>query len=136
MQIAISEAQKAYEEGEVPVGCVIVAENKLIARTHNQVERLKDATAHAEMIAISAAMQFFQSKYLEDCTLYVTLEPCPMCAYAMNLTHIRRVVWAADDEKQGFRKWGNLLHPKTQIRSGILSDPARNLLQKFFKKLR
>lgn len=137
MRVALQEAHTAFHLGEVPVGCVIVdTHQRLIARAHNMVEKLQDATAHAEMLALTSAMNYFRSRYLENCTVYVTLEPCPMCAYAMHLAHIRRVVWAVSDPRWGFRQFGNLLHPKCETREGILADESHRLLQQFFQQLR
>lgn len=136
MQMALAEAQQALSVGEVPVGCVIVQGRELIAKAHNQVEQLKDATAHAELLALTAAMHALQAKYLPECTVYVTLEPCPMCAYAMHLAQVKRVVWGAPDPKRGFRQWGNLLHPRTQIKEGIFREECSRLLRTFFQRLR
>jgi len=133
MNEAYKEAQKAYEADEVPVGAVIVANNRIIARAHNYTERLNDVTAHAEMQVITAAANAIGGKYLTDCTLYVTLEPCPMCAGALHWTHISKIVYAASDEKRGFQKISsNLLHPKTIVVKGILEQECSNLLKTFF----
>lgn len=136
MQQALNEAVIAESSDEVPVGAVIVCNNKIIARAHNQVETLKDVTAHAEMLALTAAFNTLGAKYLEDCTLYVTLEPCVMCAGALAHSHISKVVWACDDKKNGFSKYGNLLHPKTQIVNGILKDECLDIIKTFFERKR
>lgn len=136
MQQAINEAIIAKECNEVPVGAVIVCNNKIIARSHNQVETLKDVTAHAEMLALTAAFNALGAKYLEDCTLYVTLEPCVMCAGALAHSHIGNVVWACDDEKNGFSKHGNLLHPKTHIVNGVLKEECLDIIKTFFEEKR
>lgn len=134
MAEAMKEARKAAAEQEVPVGAVVVSNKRIIARAHNMTETLNDATAHAEMIAITAAASFIGGKYLENCTLYVTLEPCPMCASALLLSQISRVVWAADDPKRGFTKFSpSLLHPKTVVTRGLMSDQASQLLVDFFR---
>lgn len=136
MRQAYKEAQIAAEEDEVPVGAVVVCNDKIIARAHNQTELLHDVTAHAEMLAITAAFSAIGAKYLDDCTLYVTLEPCVMCAGALAHSHIGKVVWACNDEKNGFSRYGNLLHPKTQIVKGILYDECLKVITDFFKKKR
>ena len=137
MKEAFKQAQLAYEQGEVPVGAVVVAKNRIIARAHNQVELLNDPTAHAEILAITAAAEFLGSKYLEDCTMYVTLEPCVMCAGAPNWAHIETIYYGASDKKRGFsliKK--NILHSKTKINTGIMADECKKLLEDFFKDLR
>lgn len=136
MKMAFQEAQKALEADEIPIGAVIVCNNKVLARTHNQTEMLNDVTAHAEILAITAAANSLGAKYLDDCTLYVTLEPCPMCAGALCHSHIGRIVWAADDPKNGFTRFGNMLHPKTKTQSGLMKDECLALLTDFFKKRR
>lgn len=136
MNIALREAQSAMDKGEVPVGAVIVVENTLIAKAHNLTEQLHDVTAHAEIQAITAAAHYLGAKYLTHCTLYVTLEPCVMCAGALYWSQISHVVFAASDPKRGFQRVGNLLHPKTQITTGVLAEPARQLLNDFFAKKR
>lgn len=136
MNEAFKEAQKAFDLNEVPVGAVIVAGNRIIGRGHNLTEQLNDVTAHAEMQAITAAANFIGAKYLEECTLYVTLEPCVMCAGALFWSQITQVVYGAPDPKRGFSKTGNLLHPKTEIISGIMEEACATLLKDFFKKLR
>ena len=137
MHQALLQAQQAYNEGEIPVGAVIVANDRIIARAHNQTERLNDPTAHAEMLALTAAFDHLGAKYLPDCTLYVTLEPCVMCAGAIHWAHLGQLVWAADDPERGFRKYNpQILHPKTQVTIGIRATEARQLLQSFFKRIR
>jgi tRNA(adenine34) deaminase len=137
MKEAVKEAKKAFDEDEVPVGAIIVADNQIIARAYNQTERLNDVTAHAEMLAITAAADFLGGKYLNNCTLYVTLEPCPMCAGALSWSQIDRVVFGASDEKRGFQKFDkSLLHPKTTIKKGVLESECASILTEFFKKKR
>jgi tRNA(adenine34) deaminase len=134
---ALKEALKAADAGEVPVGAVIVCNNIIIARAHNLTERLNDVTAHAEMQAFTAASEYLSSKYLKDCTLYVTLEPCVMCAGASYWTQTGRIVAGALDEKRGFTKYGhNLLHPKTQFFYGVREEECATLLVDFFKARR
>jgi tRNA(adenine34) deaminase len=137
MKQALREAQKASDAGEVPVGAVVVCNNQIIARAHNQTELLNDVTAHAEMLALTAAQQHLNSKYLDTCTLYVTLEPCVMCAGALAWVQLGKLVYAAEDEKRGFEKFGRqLLHPQTKIEFGILRTECSELLKTFFRKLR
>ena len=137
MKEALKEAQKAYSEHEVPVGAIIVCENKIIARAHNITERLNDVTAHAEMIAYTSATDFLGGKYLNECTLYVTLEPCTMCAGASYWTQIKKIVFGTFDEKRGFNKHQeNMLHPKTEIVSGILDKECSAILKQFFQDKR
>lgn len=137
MKEALKEAQKAFDKDEVPVGAVIVCENKIIARAHNMTEQLNDVTAHAEMLAFTSATDFLGGKYLNECTLYVTLEPCVMCAGASYWTQLKKVVFAASDDKRGFKRISpSLLHPKTQVLSGILKNEASELIQTFFQKKR
>ncbi len=137
MRMALQEARKAMENDEVPVGAVIVSNGKLIARGHNQTELLGDVTAHAEIIAITAASNNLGSKYLTDCTIYVTLEPCVMCAGALFWSQISNIVYGASDEKRGFTKLqDNILHPKTTLTGGILADECAELLKEFFAKKR
>ncbi|MFC0877006.1 nucleoside deaminase [Saccharicrinis sp. FJH2] len=134
MQKALAEAKRAQDAEEVPVGAVIVMNNRIIARGFNHTETLNDVTAHAEMEAITAAANFLGGKYLNDCTLYVTLEPCVMCAGALSWAQISRVVFGAYDEKRGFTKIGNqLLHPKTVLKGGVLENECADLLIDFFK---
>lgn len=133
MKEALKEAQKAFDADEVPVGAVIVAENRIIARAHNLTERLNDVTAHAEMQAITSAANALGGKYLIDCTLYVTLEPCAMCAGALAWSQISNIVYGASDNKRGFSLVGkNMLHPKTQVSSGILSVECEKIIKDFF----
>lgn len=137
MNEALKEAKYAFEEGEIPVGAVVVSGDKIIGRGHNQTERLHDVTAHAEMIAITAASNFLGGKYLKDCKLYVTLEPCVMCAGAMKWAQLDELVFAASDAKGGFSTVEqNILHPKTKVISGVLSEKAELLLKTFFQRLR
>lgn len=136
MKQALAEAQKALAEDEVPVGAVVVVNQKIIGRGHNLTERLNDVTAHAEMQAITAAASYLGGKYLHNCTLFVTLEPCTMCAGALYWSQINRVVFAAADEKRGFLKQGGNLHPKTKLNSGILRNECSELLLSFFKQKR
>lgn len=137
MQQALREAQKAFDEDEVPVGAVIVAGNRIIARSHNLTEMLNDVTAHAEMQAITSAAGVLGGKYLTDCTLYVTVEPCPMCAGALRWAQVSRIVYGASDEKRGYSRISPfLLHPKTQVTSGILAEECSALMKKFFEKKR
>ena len=137
MKQAYQEALKAYELGEIPVGAVIVANNQVLARTHNLTEQLTDVTAHAEIQAITAAANYLGGKYLHGCTLFVTLEPCVMCAGALYWSQIDRIVFAARDEKRGAgRLTENLYHPKTLISNGIMADECSELLKMFFKERR
>lgn len=138
MGIALQEAMQAFEEEEVPVGAAIVDEKgNIVARAHNLTERLCDPTAHAEMQAITSATDFFGSKYLVGCTLFVTVEPCAMCAAALRWAQISRVVWGASDEKQGYRVFSNsLLHPKTTVKFGVEQDKCEKLMKEFFSKRR
>ena len=136
MKAALKEAEQAFQENEVPVGCVIICQNQIIGRGYNLTEKLKDVTAHAEMQAITAASNYLGAKYLIDCTMYVSIEPCVMCAGAIFWSQIGRLVYGADDEKRGFSKTGNLLHPKTDIVKGILEKDASELMKTFFKKIR
>jgi tRNA(adenine34) deaminase len=137
MAEALKEAHKAYDADEVPVGVVIVANNKIIARAHNLTERLTDVTAHAEMQAITAAANAIGGKYLIDCTVYVTLEPCVMCAGALAWSQVSRIVFGASDPKKGFSLLsGKILHPKTEVMSGVLASESESLLKEFFSKKR
>ena len=137
MKQALSEAGTAFDKGEVPVGAVIVCEGRIIARAHNLTETLNDVTAHAEMQAITAAASVLGGKYLIDCTLYVTIEPCPMCAGALAWAQIGRIVYGADDDKRGFTKLTpNVLHPKTKVQSGVLAEEASQQMKRFFKERR
>jgi tRNA(adenine34) deaminase len=130
------EAENAFEKGEIPVGAIIVVENRVIARSHNLTEMLHDVTAHAEMQAITAAANFIGGKYLKGCTLYVTLEPCQMCAGALYWSQISKIVFGARDEQRGFQTMGTQLHPKTEVVSGIMAEECAELLKLFFKKRR
>lgn len=136
MREAIKEAVKARELNEVPVGAVVVSQNRIIARAHNLTERLHDVTAHAEMQAITAAANHLGAKYLTDCTLYVTLEPCQMCAGALFWSQIGKVVYGANDPKRGFLKEGGKLHPKTQLVTGVEAAACSDLLVEFFRRKR
>ena len=137
MKLALCEAQKAYDKGEIPIGAVIVCNGMTVARTHNLTETLNDVTAHAEMQAITAAAEHIGGKYLDDCTLYVTVEPCPMCAGALGWSHIGRIVYGAGDEKKGYRKFApEVLHPKTKVTSGVCAEEAAELMKNFFKERR
>jgi len=136
MKKALQEAELAFEKGEIPVGAVIVIDNKIIARTHNLTEMLHDVTAHAEMQAITSAANFIGGKYLKGCTLYVTLEPCQMCAGALYWSQISKVVFGASDEQRGFQKLGTQLHPKTQVIKGVLAKEASDLMVRFFASKR
>jgi len=137
MKRALAEAEQAFQEGEIPVGAVVVCQNKIIARAHNQTEKLSDVTAHAEMLAITSATGWLGGKYLTGCTLYITLEPCVMCAGALGWAQIDRIVWGAPDVKRGFLKFAReALHPKTQITSGILAAECESLLKQFFEAKR
>ncbi|WP_372918871.1 nucleoside deaminase [Salegentibacter sp.] len=132
MRKALEEAEAAYEKGEIPVGVVVVINDRIIARGHNLTETLNDVTAHAEMQAITAAANFLGGKYLLNCTMYVTLEPCQMCAGALYWSQISNLVFAAEDSQRGYRKNGVELHPKTQVKQGILEEEASALLKRFF----
>jgi len=132
MKKALQEAEIAFENGEVPVGAVIVTNNRVIGRAHNLTERLKDVTAHAEMQAITAASNFLRGKYLRDCTLYVTLEPCQMCAGGLYWSQISKVVYGAADLERGFSVMGGHLHPKTEVVGGVMEKEAAELLKRFF----
>jgi tRNA(adenine34) deaminase len=137
MREALKEAHKALEINEVPVGAIVACRNRIIARAHNQTEKLTDATAHAEMIAVTAAANYIGSKYLNECTLYVTLEPCVMCAGALHWVQLQKLVFGASDLQRGYSLTGTpLLHPKTQVVKGIKADEAKKLIDKFFQRLR
>ena len=136
MRKALAYAHQAALEDEVPVGAVIVCKNQIIARAHNQTEQLTDVTAHAEMQAITAAANFLGGKYLKDCTLYVTLEPCQMCAGALYWSQISKIVFGARDEQRGFLNLGSKLHPKTEIKKGVLDHESADLMKRFFAKKR
>jgi tRNA(adenine34) deaminase len=137
MQQAFREAELAFEAGEIPVGAVVVCQNVIIARGRNQTECLKDVTAHAEIVAVTAASAYLGSKYLDECTLYVTLEPCVMCAGALSWAQLGRLVYAAAEEKRGFMRFGKtLLHPKTKVEFGLMGEASSQLLKDFFKQKR
>lgn len=134
---ALKEAAKAASEGEVPIGAVVVCNQTIVARAHNLTEKLTDVTAHAEILAITSAAQHLGGKYLENCVIYISLEPCVMCAGALHHSHISRVVWAADDPKKGFSRFGmEILHPKTEIQKGLLAEKSELMLKDFFQKRR
>ena len=134
MRQALHQAQLAADRGEIPVGAVVVCQDQIIARGHNQTEQLTDVTAHAEIIALTAATNYLGGKYLKDCTLYVTLEPCVMCAGALAWAQLGRLVYGAGDDKRGFMRFGReLLHPKTKVEFGVLHDECSELLSVFFK---
>lgn len=137
MKQAMREAVLAFEEGEIPVGAVVVCQNKIIARAHNQVQKLNDVTAHAEILAITSAQNYLGSKYLDECTLYVTLEPCVMCGGALYWSQIAKIVYAASDQKRGYSTVSKeITHPKTEVLHGIMASDAENLIKSFFSKMR
>lgn len=137
MKEALKEARKAFDLGEVPVGAVIVSRDKIIARAHNLSERLTDVTAHAEIMAITAACNHLGSKFLDECSMYVSLEPCPMCAGALFHARMGRLLWAAPDEKGGFLRFGTkMLHPKTQATQGPYEHESREMMRMFFQNKR
>ncbi|MBO7502176.1 MAG: nucleoside deaminase [Paludibacteraceae bacterium] len=137
MSLAFSEAQKALDANEIPVGCVIVCNGQIVGRGHNLTETLSDVTAHAEIQAITAASQTLGGKYLTDCTLYVTMEPCVMCAGAIGWAQVARLVFAAEDPKRGYQTFApHALHPKCQVASGIMADECRQIVQSFFQQRR
>jgi len=136
MKMALAEAAQALEKDEVPVGCVVVSQNRIIAKAHNLTETLNDVTAHAEMQAITSAADFIGGKYLLNCTLYVTLEPCVMCAGALNWSQISKVVIGARDEQRGFINKNLTLHPKTEIVLGVLEEQCSHIVKEFFKSKR
>jgi tRNA(adenine34) deaminase len=134
MKQALLEAQAAFQADEIPVGAVVVCRDRIIARAHNQTELLTDVTAHAEILAITAAANALGSKYLDECTLYVTLEPCPMCAGALAWAQLGRLVYGAEDEKRGFMRFGKeMLHPRTKVEHGILQAECSELMVSFFQ---
>lgn len=137
MREALKEARKAFDDGEIPVGAVVVCGNKIIARSHNQTARLNDATAHAEMLAVTAAANYLGSKYLDECTLYVTLEPCPMCAGALHWSQLQRLVFGADDPQRGYQLIASpLLHPRTEVAKGLRREESKKMIEQFFRLLR
>lgn len=140
MRLALEEAKEAGERGEVPIGAVIVCRDRVIGRGHNQTEILTDVTAHAEMLALTAATNFTGGKYLPDCTLYVTVEPCPMCAGALGWSHIGRIVYGTPDPKRGYFSYlqprNSALHPRTIVDSGVHEEECREIMTDFFKKMR
>ena len=136
MKKALQEAETAFDKGEIPIGAVIVIENRIIARTHNLTETLNDITAHAEMQAITAAANFLGGKYLKNCTMFVTLEPCQMCAGALYWSQISNIVFGAKDEQRGCGVMGTTLHPKTKIKGGIMTEEASKLMKRFFVEKR
>lgn len=137
MRTAMQLAEQAYEQKEIPVGAVIVADNRIIAKAYNQTEMLNDPTAHAEMLAITAAFNYLGGKYLTDCTLYVTLEPCTMCAGALYWTQLKRLVFAADDRKRGYSLHNSqILHPKTEVNKGIMGAESEAMIVQFFQEMR
>jgi tRNA(adenine34) deaminase len=137
MRIALTEAEKAFQQGEIPIGAVLVFEQKIIAKTHNQTEILNDPTAHAEILAIGAGCEAAGSRYLSQCRLFVTVEPCPMCAGALYWAQVGEVIWAADDEKRGFSNYSpNILHPHTHVHKHVCAEEASLLMKRFFQSLR
>ena len=137
MKMALDEAAQAYEQGEVPVGAIVVCQGRVIARAHNLTETLTDVTAHAEMQAITAAANYLGGKYLNECTLYVTVEPCVMCAGALGWAQTKRIVFGAADEKRGFQRFApQALHPKTEVVSGVMADECAALMKAFFSSRR
>lgn len=137
MKEAYKEAEKAFDQDEVPVGAVVVCDNRIIARAHNLTERLNDVTAHAEMQAFTAASDYIGGKYLDECTLFVTLEPCVMCAGAAYWTQLKRIVFGSADEKRGYGRVGSpLLHPKTEIKGGVLQAECSGIVREFFNRKR
>ena len=137
MRLALDEAKRAFDEGEIPIGCVVVCKDRVVARAHNLTETLCDVTAHAEMQAITAAANTLGGKYLTNCTLYVTVEPCPMCAGALGWAQLPRIVYGAPDPKRGYREFApRALHPRTTVTGGILEDECRQMMQDFFQERR
>lgn len=136
MKLALHQAQQAFDNGEIPVGAVIVHNNTVVAKAHNMTEKLNDFTAHAEMLAFTSASEYFGSKYLNECTLYVTLEPCVMCAGASFWTRIGKVIYGASDDKRGYKQHQSLLHPKTEVIEGVMASESKELLHTFFSKRR
>ena len=137
MRQALSEAREAYRQGEIPIGAVVVCRDRIIARSHNLTELLRDVTAHAEMQAITAAAEHLGGKYLSDCTLYVTVEPCVMCAGALGWSQMGRIVYGAPDEKRGYSRFApKALHPRRVVRSGVMAEECAELMQRFFQEKR
>ena len=137
MKLALDEARQAFAEGEIPIGCVVVCKDRVITRSHNLTETLCDVTAHAEMQAITAAANTLGGKYLTDCTLYVTVEPCPMCAGALGWAQVPRIVYGCRDEKRGYQLYApRALHPKAAVTDGVLEEECRQLMQDFFRQKR
>ena len=137
MRQALSEAREAYRQGEIPIGAVVVCRDRIIARSHNLTELLRDVTAHAEMQAITAAAEHLGGKYLSDCTLYVTVEPCVMCAGALGWSQMGRIVYGAPDEKRGYSRFApKALHPRTVVRIGVMAEECAELMQRFFQEKR
>ncbi len=136
MNLALKEAQQAFDKDEIPIGAVVVVANRVIARGHNLTEMLNDVTAHAEMQCITAAANFLGGKYLKNCTIYVTVEPCQMCAGALYWSQISKIVFGARDEKRGFISYKTTIHPKTEVTGGILEERCRELMQRFFENKR
>lgn len=136
MREALKQARYAFAEEEIPIGAVVVLDRQIIARAYNQTEKLRDVTAHAEMLALTAAANHVGNKYLSDCTLYVTVEPCVMCAGATAWTQLRRVVYGADEPKFGYRRHGNLLHPKAEVVTGVLGAECGEIMREFFARKR
>ena len=137
MRMALDEARRASDKGEIPIGCVVVSKERVVARAHNLTETLCDVTAHAEMQAITAAADTLGGKYLTDCTLYVTVEPCPMCAGALGWAQVSRIVYGCDDPKRGYHEYApRALHPKTGVTGGVLAEDCRQLMQAFFQDKR
>lgn len=137
MREALKEAYKAESEGEIPIGAVVVCEGRIIARAHNLTETLHDPTAHAEMLALTAATNFLGGKYLQGCTIYVTVEPCPMCAAALGWAQVGKVVYGADEPKRGYSLYSpSLFHPKTAIEKGLLAEECSSIMTEFFRKIR
>lgn len=136
MQIALNEAKFAFENGEIPIGAVVVANNRIISKTHNLTETLTDVTAHAEIQAISAAANTIGGKYLKNCTIYITVEPCQMCAGALYWSQVTKIVYGASDNKRGYTEMGGKLHPKTEIITGVLEAECSAIMKEFFQKKR
>ncbi len=137
MKLALIEARKAFDEGEIPVGAVVVCQNKIIAKAYNQVQKLNDVTAHAEILAITSAQNYLGSKYLDECSIYVTLEPCVMCGGALYWSQISKIYYGASDETRGYNAISSkIVHPKSKVARGIMALEAEELLKSFFQKIR